>query len=516
MIVRTSLAALLAVSTLQAQNDFNWDKASSNRLGTNLTMEIAGAPANSIVLVIPSFNQGPFPLIFADGVDTRSLEVGIELAGLAGIAVTQPDGTGSYSLFYPNDPTWNDIRLYWQCGIVPFSGPTLFSELSNSIFVQSGLPDTPVAGPTSLTSARAFAASFFDTNNNAGMGDVLITGGGAGQLTNATGLATTELYDYRLMKRKPGPTMTSSRATHVAVPLLDGRVLLIGGANSSGAILNSCEIYNPATNSFSATNPMSTPRMLHAACRLADGRVMVAGGVSALDPANLVLTALNSVEIWNPATGTWSGANPIGGTRAAVALTLLSNGQVMVSGGIQVSYLFGVPVGANSVNTVQRWNPATGTWTSGQNMPTARAGHHWNQVTLNDGRVLMSGGINAPDITSLINMTASPLDKAELYNPATNTWLVANMPIARALHTASLLPNGRVAVCGGAQGTLGTPISIANVHTFNPATNTWAAAPSLIDARAGHNAALTPDGTLVLFGGQGTSSTLTTIETIRY
>ena len=51
---------------------------------------------------------------------------------------------------------------------------------------------------------------------------------------------------------------------------------------------------------------------------------------------------------------------------------------------------------------------------------------------------------------------------------------------------------------------------------FQPTTNTWSVAPVLTGPRASHNAELLPDGTLVLFGGQGAAATLATIETLRF
>ena len=90
------------------------------------------------------------------------------------------------------------------------------------------------------------------------------------------------------------------------------------------------------------------------------------------------------------------------------------------------------------------------------------------------------------------------------------------MPVSRALHSATLLADGRVAVCGGAQGLLTAPVSIDDVHLFNPASNSWTNAPALTGPRASHTAQLLPDGTLALFGGQGTSNTLSSVETLRF
>ncbi|HZN40572.1 MAG TPA: kelch repeat-containing protein [Planctomycetota bacterium] len=517
MYLRTSTFVLAVTSALSAQNDFNYDKLTSGRLGSALDIQVTAAPPSSIGLFLVSGDAGPIPLIYLDGVDTRSLQVGIDLLGLMAIQLMSPTGTALTSVpLPPSSPSLNGIVFHWQVATLATAGPTFIGQISNDVVTQTGMPDTGVLTTAVLGTARALATSFFDRDNNAGQGDVVIAGGGTGSLTAATGLATTEVWDFRHMQRVAGATMTTARALHLAVPLTDNRVLIIGGVNAAGVTLSSCEIYDPTTNSYAATGSMATPRVLHAACRLADGRVMVAGGTSTVQPD--VVAALtntqNTVEIWNPATNLWSGASPIGGARLAPALTLLSTNQVMVSGGIQVTVFLGIPIAANSVTTVQRWNPGTGSWTAGGSMSQARAGHHYNQVTLLDGRVLMTGGVNMPSLAGA--STAAPINGAEAYNPTTNTWAAYNMPNARALHSATRLADGRVVVCGGAQGTLLASVPIDLVDVFTPATNSWSIAPVLTAPRASHVAQLLPDGTLILFGGQGSSMTLDTIETLRF
>ena len=147
-------------------------------------------------------------------------------------------------------------------------------------------------------------------------------------------------------------------------------------------------------------------------------------------------------------------------------------------------------------------------------MSQGRAGHQYNQVRLNDGRILMTGGVDVPSLLGATN--AAPISGAEVYNPASNSWQTVNMPVARTLHTATLLGDGRVAVCGGAQGLLTAPVSISDVHIFNPASNSWSGAPALSGPRASHTAQLLPDGTLALFGGQGSTNTLSSVETLRF
>jgi hypothetical protein len=515
MLARTVAALLSVAAAALAQNDYDLDKVTAGRLGGPLNLQVQNAPSSQFVLYVASTSAGPTPLAVIDPLDPRVLNVGTDLLGAITVALTSATGTSSYSLTVPNDPQLQGYVLHWQTVMLSL-GASFFGELGNDVVTQLGATGTGTIAPNGLLAARSFSATLVDRNNNAAQGDVLVTGGGAGTLTGATGLASTELFDVRRLRTVPGPNMSTARALHLAVRLNDNRVLLIGGADATGATLASCEIYDPVSNAFTPTGSMGTPRVLHAACRLADGRVMVAGGTSTLQPdvVAAITGTLNSVEIWNPATGTWSGANALGGARLAPALTLLSNNQVMVSGGVQVGFFLGVPLSAVSTTNVQRWNPATGSWSNGANMPQGRAGHQYNQVTLADGRVLMTGGVNVPSLLGAAS--AAPIAGADVYNPTTNTWLSVNMSNARALHSATRLADGRVVVAGGAQGTLLAPVSIANVDVFNPSTNSWSAAPALTSPRASHGAELLPDGTLALFGGQGASSTLATIETLRF
>ncbi len=91
--------------------------------------------------------------------------------------------------------------------------------------------------------------------------------------------------------------MGTARMDHTATLLVDGRVLVTGGSDNSGA-LASAEVYDPAADSFTSVPAMSGPRTQHAATLLANGKVLVAGGTS----NGLGTGALTSAEVYSPAT----------------------------------------------------------------------------------------------------------------------------------------------------------------------------------------------------------------------
>src|SRR6185295_3258297 len=70
----------------------------------------------------------------------------------------------------------------------------------------------------------------------------------------------------------------TARFEHVASPLPDGRVLVAGGFDTRVGGVSAAEIYDPATDTWSAAADMSTTRWFHSAIALDDGSVLVVGG----------------------------------------------------------------------------------------------------------------------------------------------------------------------------------------------------------------------------------------------
>ena len=91
-----------------------------------------------------------------------------------------------------------------------------------------------------------------------------------------------------------------------------------------------------------------------------------------------------------------------------------------------------------SLGAISLLQAASGTWSLTGSMSTARYDH--TATLLPDGRVLVSGGASG----------SGRLASAEIYDPALGTWsLTGSMSTARNAHTATLLSDGRVLVSGG-------------------------------------------------------------------
>jgi N-acetylneuraminic acid mutarotase len=216
--------------------------------------------------------------------------------------------------------------------------------------------------------------------------------------------------------------MEYARSGHQATLLLDGRVLVTGGAGKSGDAIARAEVFSPATGAWSLTGSTITLRVDHAAALLQDGRVLIVGGVSSSSSCSANATA----ETYDPVTGGWSptAALPmIVGTGAAAVR--LANGRVLVSGG-------GTRCG-EVFNTAAVFNPSSNAWSAAMPMAAARHGH--GAVLLTDGRVLVAGGTPTLETGSV---------SAELFDPATATWALAPGPFdVETLSRLGALTTGR-------------------------------------------------------------------------
>ena len=132
--------------------------------------------------------------------------------------------------------------------------------------------------------------------------------------------------------------MNSARIQHTASLLNNGNVLVAGGCN--GSTLNSAEVYDPSTGSWTVTVAMTDKRSFHTASVLPNGKVLVTGGIyvksapngtkscfflsessisthktknvryarkkSVLTHRNEDSVILRTTELYDPSTGTWA------------------------------------------------------------------------------------------------------------------------------------------------------------------------------------------------------------------
>ncbi|MGA7749071.1 MAG: kelch repeat-containing protein, partial [Gallionella sp.] len=294
-------------------------------------------------------------------------------------------------------------------------------------------------------------------------GTVLVAGGLTDPAAPAV-LSTSELYDPSTNTwTATAGSLATARDFHTATLLPNGMVLVAGGQDGNSSIA-SAELYNPSTGIWSSAGTMNTSRYNHTATLLPNGKVLVAGGWNGSVSSP---TALNTAELYNPATNSWTPAGNLASARAYHTATLLPNGQVLVAGG------FPIPPSTTPNASAELYDPAKNTWAAAGSLANGRMEH--TATLLPTGKVLVAGGFGTAYLVS-----------AELYDPVANTWSSGgNLNAARNWHTATLLPTGQVLVAGGF-GTTNFPI--ASTELYNPTLNSWASTGILSTPRTWHTA----------------------------
>ena len=118
-------------------------------------------------------------------------------------------------------------------------------------------------------------------------------------------------------------------------------------------------------------------------------------------------------------------------------------------------------------------------------------------VVAGDKELMIAGPASA--------QTLSPADAPFTFSDT------GSLNIPRFLHTATLLPNGKVLVAGGDSGSG----DLSSAELYDLASGTWSATGSLNTARSSHTATLLPNGKVLVAGGQGPGGVLRQRGTVR-
>jgi N-acetylneuraminic acid mutarotase len=267
-----------------------------------------------------------------------------------------------------------------------------------------------------------------------------------------------------------------------AYATIDGRILDAGGFDPPIATYDSAEVRRTTGAGVWRTVAPMGTPRANAAAAVLDGRVWVLGGYDDV-------AMLDSVQRYDPRTNTWSPGPALPEPRAQAGAAVL-NGVLYLVGG-------DVPGGADEVRTASAiaFDPHQQRWTSIAPLPAARdrlrlvaAGHY-----------LYAVGGTAAEGTSL-----SSVDR---YDPRTGAWTsVAPMRESRAVPGVTVVQHGRerlIAAIGGCQFAAGALVQFRRTtELFNPVTGRWRLLPAqLPTGRCSLAAAAESNGTLLAIGG---------------
>lgn len=141
------------------------------------------------------------------------------------------------------------------------------------------------------------------------------------------------------------------------------------------------------------------------------------------------------------------------------------------------------------------------TLSDGVEMSTAR--HRHTATQLSDGKVLIAGGFSECPTSPTTAPAPCVLSAAELYDPGARRFTPTDsMLVGRGGHSATLLPDGRILIAGGAD--VGPDTARASAEIYDPVTGTFASAGNMTVPRSSHTATRLPNGKILLVGGETT------------
>jgi hypothetical protein len=284
-------------------------------------------------------------------------------------------------------------------------------------------------------------------------------------------------------------SMLEPRILPTTTLLRSGHVLIVGGSWCKGNVCNgfdplaSAELFDPDTETFSPTGSMSIARTGHTATLLNNGTVLITGGV------NPVLGSDATAEIYDPATRGFTRVGDMARGRAQHTASLLADGRVLIAGGWEGS---ASDFGFSSTRTAEIYDPATRSFSPAGDMPKEAAFH---TASVLDDTVLVIGGEGngCPD--------AAP--GVSIFDAASNSFNAGgSLSKRRERHTATTLNNGRVLITGGVDPCdfSDFPAAYDTAVVFDPATSSYSSEKVMLEPRSGHSATLLANGKVLVVG----------------
>ncbi|KAJ7396269.1 hypothetical protein BTVI_146770 [Pitangus sulphuratus] len=206
--------------------------------------------------------------------------------------------------FNPKDYSWTDIRcpfekrrdaacVFWDNVVYILGGSQLFPIKRMDCYnVVKDSWYSKLGPPTPRDSLAACAAE----------GKIYTSGGS--EVGNSA-LYLFECYDTRTESWHTKPSMLTQRCSHGMVEA-NGLIYVCGGSlgnNVSGRVLNSCEVYDPATETWTELCPMIEARKNHGLVFVKD-KIFAVGGQNGLG-------GLDNVEYYDIKMNEWKMVSPM-------------------------------------------------------------------------------------------------------------------------------------------------------------------------------------------------------------
>lgn len=464
-------------------------------------------------------NKGSYPIVNVDvryvtGTLTQFIEVeNLNVSAQASVAIV---ATSDLLFFRPFKSTISGTRTVVVAQTSPNTTHVILPATTTAVrrhkTTGAYLHARPLQFPTSIKRYKSTLTIDFGSSHGLATGEKVFIDGvypthTLPAVTAGNGTTTT---DYSRVSPWTNLAVLLGGAVHnAAISIISNSAWIVGGrqivpgpvdngpqnlnskfAISAGAVQSDGSTQYTYAMTQGAAYP--TVRENHVITNLTDqfnvGRFISTGGGDATH------SALVSSYIYDPIGDAWSSAINMSVARFGHAQSVLQDGTVLVTGGINNSAVY-----QNTTDIFTASGTSAGAFAAGTAMNFVRA--HHQQITLSNGKVLVIGGYKSSTV-----ITAT----CELYDPGTVTWKrVGDMGMARAFHQAILLPGDRVLVIGGNGWNVSdTPITsnppaLATAEIWDVNTNRWSPLPIMATPRTKFLAVYMPTKNKVLVGGNG-------------
>jgi N-acetylneuraminic acid mutarotase len=299
-------------------------------------------------------------------------------------------------------------------------------------------PQTPAGWVRKADMAGAsrvgFAAAVMD-------GKIYVMGGFGGP-------TVVQVYDPATDTWKQQARLRHSTA-FASASVVDGRIYIIGGGSpvSVGDSYTFVEEYDPATDTWTEKASMQTPKD-SLVTAVVDGKIYTIGGFdcTATGPCPVIVT----VEMYDPATDTWTPRAPMPGARAMAAAGIV-DGMIYVIGGQ-------TRLSGDGTSSVYAYDPGTDTWAEKSPMPAERT---WASGSVYDGQIYVHGGCET--------WRMLPSSNLFVYDPVSDTWAQRqDMPFQRWASWAGMV-NGKIYLIGGSENKWPLRPYLTEVWEYDPA-----------------------------------------------
>ena len=469
--------------------------------GVNWSTSGGGSITSDGTYTAPA-TDGNYQVVATSAVDSNSSAFASITVQDGGVSSGGNTSNGSQ----PPSPTYGGVRIDPSVSQMTSGAYKQFFATAYGVKVQGVRWDFSVNIRDTI-SGELFGTIDQDGNFTAGAPGIYVLR--ATSLENSQLVGTAVVQVVSGVDRVFSAPATLNREYYSVTALQDGRILIAGGYDGAN-YLGSCYLFDPSSNTFTATGSLVFPRSAHKAVLLSDGRVLVSQGVGNRDPLGDPLLHgsgyLPCSEIYDPKTGLWT---------TLPEMSISPNVWSVNIGGAAIPFDQDKALILGGDPTQDQPHPSAsffdGAGFSFIDWNTLGWGKWFPMVRLKDGRAFYSGGYTSePRPTGSLDTDWEITSHAAIYNPSDGSVVTAgDMTSKRLGHTATMLADGRVLIVGGIShnqtpyGAL-TPdqwVPTASAEIYDPSTGTYTQTGSLELPRTDHAAVLLPTGEVMVVGG---------------